>query len=86
MFAYRLGGWVKKGPKYAYVIYEWSLRNQHGDESNIVSLIKNLERDICPKCGVAKAGIIDHLKICNGNRGGKKKAVKRPLPPESQVI
>ena len=62
------------------------LRSQHTDESNLVSLIENLERDICPKCGVAKAGIIDHLKICQGKRGGKRKAVKRPLPPENEVL
>ena len=24
-FAYKVGGWVKKRPKNAYVIYEWSL-------------------------------------------------------------
>ena len=28
MFAYKVGGWVKKGPKYAYIIYEWSPRKQ----------------------------------------------------------
>ena len=25
MFPYKVGGWVKKSPKHAYVIYEWSL-------------------------------------------------------------
>ena len=62
------------------------LKNSHGDEQNIDDVIKKLERDICPKCKVPKAGIIDHLKICLGKKGGKKKACKRPLPLENQVI
>ena len=39
MFANKVGGWVKKGEKYAYVVYEWSLN----EVKKPVPIVQNAE-------------------------------------------